>query len=358
MPRFVECRKGKKWEVSWKNPWTGKRHTQRFEDEATATIFENAQIEIALKEKAILKKARKRKSENKKICIKELFETYFRMAHTNPTTTKQAQYHASHLITVFGNRLASRLSREDILNFSEAQRIRGIAQITANRRISILKAAINWGVKNGLIHQNPLADLKLPRARPRRIAPPTPHEAKAIFNAASPHVQRVITIGIFAGPRIGPSELFRLKWQDVDLGNAMFRMPSAEKNDLADGRDIPIKRAIVPIIKEWRKNDLIQNIHYVISWRGKPVKSISRAWHTALKNAGVERRIRPYDLRHAFATYALAGGADIGSVATLMGHIDASMILDTYQHVKDTQKRQAIEATPDILDLKKFALKI
>ena len=47
----------------------------------------------------------------------------------------------------------------------------------------------------------------------------------------------------------------------------------------------------------------------------------------------------------------LAGSADIGSVASLMGHLDASMILNTYQHVQDTQKRAAVEAAPDILGL-------
>ena len=81
------------------------------------------------------------------------------------------------------------------------------------------------------------------------------------------------------------------------------------------------------------------------------MRSICRAWHTALERADIVRRIRPYDLRHAFATYALAGSADIGSVARLMGHTDASMILKTYQHVQDAQKRAAVEATPDILGL-------
>lgn len=99
--------------------------------------------------------------------------------------------------------------------------------------------------------------------------------------------------------------------------------------------------------------DAAAGIRHVISWGGRPVRSICRAWHTALTRAGIGRRIRPYDLRHAFATYALAGSADIGSVARLMGHTDASMILKTYQHVQDAQKRAAVEAAPDILDLAK-----
>ena len=68
---------------------------------------------------------------------------------------------------------------------------------------------------------------------------------------------------------------------------------------------------------------------------------------TLLKNAGIRRRIRPYDLRHAFATEAIAAGVDVGTVAQLMGH-DPKMLLDHYQHVADKQKRAAVEALPEI----------
>ena len=71
------------------------------------------------------------------------------------------------------------------------------------------------------------------------------------------------------------------------------------------------------------------------------------AWKGALKRAGITRRIRLYDLRHAFATEAIAGGADIGTVANLMGHSSATMILKHYQYVTDKQKLTAIEALPE-----------
>ena len=217
--------------------------------------------------------------------------------------------------------------------------------------MSVLRAAINWGVRNELLPANPLADLRMPRARARRTAPPSPPEINAILAAAAPHVQRVIVLGMYTGARIGPSELFRLEWRDVDLEQAMIRMPSAHKNNRQDARDVPIRRALLPLLRQWRQQDAARGIATVISWRGRPLRSITRAWHTALEKAGIERRIRPYDLRRAYATYALAGGADIKTIADLMGHTDASMILKTYQHVLDSQRREAQEAMPDILRL-------
>ncbi|WP_165176884.1 site-specific integrase [Desulfovibrio sp. ZJ369] len=349
--QFHQFRKKKQWVVTWRNPWTGKKHTQSFADEAAAMAFEAAQAEIAARERALLRKARKQTAGRSRINVKDLLDSYFRLAHTNPLTIRQARYHAGQIIYAFGHRLASQISRQDMLNFSEAQQLRGIAQITVNRRVSILRAALNWAVRNGLLPANPLHDLRLPRARAQRIAPPTAKEARAILEVAAPHVQRVVILGLCAGPRIGPSELFRLEWRDVDLGTAMLRMPSARKNHLEDGRDIPIRSDLLRILQAWQRHDAALGIRHVISWGGRPVRSICRAWHTALERANIKRRIRPYDLRHAFATYALAGSADIGSVASLMGHVDASMILNTYQHVQDNQKRAAVEAAPDILGL-------
>lgn len=57
--------------------------------------FEAAESEIAAKELALLRKARKQKTSRSRINIKDLLESYFRLAHTNPVTIRQAQYHAA-----------------------------------------------------------------------------------------------------------------------------------------------------------------------------------------------------------------------------------------------------------------------
>ncbi len=70
------------------------------------------------------------------------------------------------------------------------------------------------------------------------------------------------------------------------------------------------------------------------------------AWKAALRRAGITRHIRPYDLRHAFATEAIRAGADYGTVAVLMGHSSPVMVMRHYQHVCNEQKMEAIEAIP------------
>ena len=70
---------------------------------------------------------------------------------------------------------------------------------------------------------------------------------------------------------------------------------------------------------------------------------VNQAWRSARHAAGITRAICPRHLRQAFATYSLARGADISSVATIMDHTDHNMILNVYQHIRFFQLRDAVQ---------------
>jgi integrase len=169
-----------------------------------------------------------------------------------------------------------------------------------------------------------------------------------LYEAASPHIRRVIVLGMTAGPRIGPSELFRLRWSDVDAKGGMIRMPNAHKGAADESRDVPIHKAVLPLIRKWQAEDLVLGCPWVIHYRGEPVRRIGRAWHNARRRAGIDRRIRPYDLRHAFASVLLDHGADIKCVSECMGHSDTAMILRYYRHTSTKQRRKAVNAAPPL----------
>ena len=53
--------------------------------------------------------------------------------------------------------------------------------------------------------------------------------------------------------------------------------------------------------------------------------------------------LRPHDLRHTCATVALAAGADVKSVQSLMGHATASFTLDKYAHTSERMKQDTAD---------------
>ena len=67
-----------------------------------------------------------------------------------------------------------------------------------------------------------------------------------------------------------------------------------------------------------------------------------------LDSAGLPN-IRFHDLRHTFATHALASGVDAKTLSGILGHTKASFTLDTYTHVTGDMQRTAAEIVGDFM---------
>ena len=69
---------------------------------------------------------------------------------------------------------------------------------------------------------------------------------------------------------------------------------------------------------------------------------------TLLKRAGLPS-LRFHDLRHTFATHALASGVDAKTLSGILGHTQASFTLDTYTHVTGDMQKRAAEIVGDFM---------
>ena len=70
---------------------------------------------------------------------------------------------------------------------------------------------------------------------------------------------------------------------------------------------------------------------------------------TILKQANLPS-IRFHDLRHTFATHAIAGGVDAKTLSGILGHANASFTLDTYTHVTTDMQKSAARIVGNFMD--------
>lgn len=282
----------------------------------------------------------------KKWLLKDLVEEYASWL-SNPATGKAVRYHMRPVLELYSGWQPKSVGPAQVQEFLAAQKKAGLSDVTAYQRAKILRTILAWAVRMGKLPMSPLAMLRLPAPRSRRIEPPSREEVMRMYEHACPHVQRVLLIGLSCGPRIGPSELFSLQWSDVDFTAGILHMPNADKGVREASRPVPIREELMPLMQEWHKKD--KDCKYVINYHGKKVAHIDHAWHKARQAAGIERRITPYSLRHAFPTEALEFGADVKAVAEIMGHADATMVLRVYQHIKFRKLVETVHKIPSFI---------
>ena len=74
-----------------------------------------------------------------------------------------------------------------------------------------------------------------------------------------------------------------------------------------------------------RDDTKLEGQEYIIAYKGKPISSIKKTWHKSLERAGITRRIRPYDLRHAFAVAHYRRYRDVYATSRALGHASVNM---------------------------------
>lgn len=222
---------------------------------------------------------------------------------------------------------------------------------------------------------NPCAAVK----KPKRVAPsPNSLDANqhARLNAtlnvmgATPTVTAA-TIAFYTGMREG--EICGLKWKCYDKDAGTIRIEKAiakaggrkyetEPKTEAGKRDVPVHPALADMLRRRRErmvselqvagvtlNDAEFGELYVcgaIDGRYYDPTILSRSWKSLAESfelVGTQgRRVTFHDLRHSFATRAIANGADVKAVAAVLGHTDARVTLNVYADADKESKARAV----------------
>ena len=113
----------------------------------------------------------------------------------------------------------------------------------------------------------------------------------------------------------------------------------------ASRRTIPMTDEALSLLKSRVKKATKTGTPYVFPSphdAQRPIGSVKKAHSAAVTRAKITPRFRLYDLRHTFATRAVASGTDLPTLSSLLGHASILMTM-RYVHPAAEQKRIAME---------------
>lgn len=301
-----------------------------------------------------------------------LSDQYGRWAATH---LKTATFQISRIKTDFAgwmNKPLIELNTWLVENWRTAQAQQGKQPKTINRDLQRLQALLSKAVDWGVLEEHPFRALKplktdrtgrvrylhapeeigLREAMSRREV--TLREARMHFNewrAArgklplpprrepyADHLQPIVLIAMNTGLR--RSELFHLRWEDIDLEAKWLTVQGVSAKN-GQTRRIPLNAEALAILEAWRKLAKDGEPQVFPGVDGRRLRRVDRAWRRLRKGAELQN-FRFHDLRHHFASRLVQSGVPLNTVRELLGHADTTMVL-RYAHLSPDHLADAVE---------------
>jgi len=243
----------------------------------------------------------------------ELSEAFFR-SHSSMLSPKSQINHQmflKNLRAYFGDRKLTEIDERTVVeyrNYRRRQQLkrdpkRTVKGATVNRELACLHCVFQFALKRKYIGENPSSGVKHFDERHERPSKRmlTVEEEHRILGAAPPHLRVAIVLLVQTGGRTY-SEGLSLKWDQVDLVHGVIHLNGSVKTT-DSAQPLPLSRLACDVLKEWKKEQGSESLYVFPSPRspGKPIRSVKRAWRTALEKAGVSY-FPIYNLRHVFCT--------------------------------------------------------
>lgn len=247
-------------------------------------------------------------------------------------------------LAFFGDMKLSDITEEKLMTFQAERKEANRKPSTINSDVIAIGKVLRWAHKGDLLKKLPTV-ARLPK-KARKEAPPTREEIGQIIQALPERLRLLVRLMAETGCRRG--EAFNLTWDCLDKASSFVEFSEKEgwapKTD-ESGRKVPIRPELMAELLS-----LPQTGKYVFPGRTpeQPVKSIRKAFSSALKTAGISRHLTPHSLRRAFATWAAVECRMPQPVLqSILGHAPGSTVTNEhYVKVSDEAKRAAIRDLP------------
>jgi integrase len=256
------------------------------------------------------------------------------------TLAAYRSYLDKHFIPVFGSRPMGKILPSEVQRWVTTATENGLSAASVGKYHTMLHSVFERALHDRVITFNPCAHTELPKRVKKKNRTPTPGEYDAILAALPAQHRLMVETAINTGLRWG--ELIALKPRHLDLtvgrltveetivevslknspsGRRMLTKPYPKDNE---PRTLGLPEDLVTQLAEHIADRRLKPGDLLFATRdGTPISRNTfrtRVWLPAIKKSGVDFDVRVHDLRHAHASWLLAGGSDLKAVMDRMGH--------------------------------------
>lgn len=253
-----------------------------------------------------------------------------------------------HLVPAFGTKKLWAITRADVSTFhagmSETPR-------AANHALSVLSKLMTWAEDEGYKPDgsaNPCQRVQRYKEAKREQFL-TPDELARLGAAldkaeadhvAGPYIIAAIRLLIFTGCRL--NEILTLEWAHIDLGRSMIFLSDGKTGK----KSVTLNAAAVDVLARLPRFE--KNPYVIVGHRyGAHLVNLHKPWQAIRTMAGLEN-VRLHDLRHTFASVAVAAGGSLPVLGRQLGHTQPQTT-QRYAHLADDPVRKLTQDTGQVL---------
>ena len=161
------------------------------------------------------------------------------------------------------------------------------------------------------------------------------------YENENPNVRRAFILCLYCGLRF--CDVKDLTYKNIDYTNRLlkFEQNKTKGHSAHSGVIIPLNDGLLSLIGE-APEDLNSSIFNLPSY-----ESCSKSVKRWVKRAGINKHISWHCARHSFAVNILNNGANIKTVASLLGHSGLKHT-EKYTRAVDKLKEEAINSLPEL----------